>query len=129
MLLICFKKRPNFTKLQNQEAETKADRGKKVTIIGLSTIVEIKINPPFTASVIHFMFLWIVVIMVIVMLGLRLFGVHYSPGLFSLQVKIIQSRYQMRNLDQSVYQKYGPNLQKIATEMKRFDLTSYIYWL
>ena len=32
-------------------------------------------------------------------------------------------------LDQSVYQKYGPNLQKIATEMKPFDLTSYIYWL
>jgi len=33
------------------------------------------------------------------------------------------------HLDQSVYQKYGPNLQKIATEMKPFDLTSYIYWL
>jgi len=32
-------------------------------------------------------------------------------------------------IDQSVYQKYGPNLQKIATEMKPFDLTSYIYWL
>jgi len=32
-------------------------------------------------------------------------------------------------VDQSVYQKYGPNLQKIATEMKPFDLTPYIYWL
>jgi len=32
-------------------------------------------------------------------------------------------------LDQSVYQKYGPNLQNIATEMKPFDLTPYIYWL
>jgi len=32
-------------------------------------------------------------------------------------------------LDQLVYQKYGPNLQKIATEILSFDLTSYIYWL
>jgi len=32
-------------------------------------------------------------------------------------------------LDQSVYEKYGPNLQKVATEMKPFDLTSYIYCL
>ena len=32
-------------------------------------------------------------------------------------------------VDQSVYEKYGPNLQKIATEMKPFDLTSYIYCL
>ena len=34
-----------------------------------------------------------------------------------------------KHIDQSVYQKYGPNLQKNATEMKPFDLTPYIYWL
>ena len=32
-------------------------------------------------------------------------------------------------LDQSVYQKYGPNLQNIATEIKPFDLTPYTYLL
>jgi len=32
-------------------------------------------------------------------------------------------------LDQSVYQKYGPYLQTIATEIKPFDLTPYTYWL
>jgi len=32
-------------------------------------------------------------------------------------------------IDQSDYQKYGPNLQKIATELKPFDLAPYTYWL
>jgi len=41
----------------------------------------------------------------------------------------IQIHGTCKYIDQSVYQKYGPNLQKIATEMKPFDLTSYIYWL
>jgi len=31
-------------------------------------------------------------------------------------------------IDQSVYQKFGPNLKKIATELKPFDLTSYTYY-
>jgi len=35
------------------------------------------------------------------------------------------SRKLLTYVDQSVYQKYGPNLQKIATEMKPFDLTPY----
>jgi len=33
------------------------------------------------------------------------------------------------HIDQSVDQTYGHNLKKIATEMKPFDLTPYIYWL
>jgi len=36
-------------------------------------------------------------------------------------VKDTVAFYAKTVLDQSVYQKYGPNLQKIATEMKPFE--------
>jgi len=32
-------------------------------------------------------------------------------------------------VEQSVYQKFGPNLENIATEMNHFGVTPYTYWL
>jgi len=54
-----------------------------------------------------------------------LFSLEFSQD----QASCKEMSFAMDVIDQSDYQTYGPNLQKIATETKPFDFTPYTYWL